>query len=270
MIDEAGDVAADGGVAAPGAIDPEHPDASLCEVSLLARPAVAIAHQLAGVVDDARVLGDRLGGEHAVAVQLRPAADDLREWLWRAGHRWALSADYGPQASGRAWAHCVFARPEGRAYNIVAFCVRRRARSAAHQPRPPQPERRIPGPRSVVPTLPSRHQRPGERSDDRGRHIGHRRRPAEQPLQRRHALVGDAARHDQVEIVEIGGHVEREAVARDPARDADADRRELLVADPDAGQPGIAAGADRRTRATARISTPRGRARSGARRSDRA
>ena len=52
----------------------------------------------------------------------------------------------------------------------------------------------------------------------------HRRacRPSRR-CQRRHAAVGDAARHDQVEMVEVGGDVEREAVARDPARDAHAD-----------------------------------------------
>ena len=72
---------------------------------------------------------------------------------------------------------------------------------------------------------------------------------AEQALERRDALVGDAARDDEIEMAEVGVHVEREAVARDPARDPDADRRELLVADPGAGQARDAPGRRRRTRA---------------------
>ena len=36
---------------------------------------------------------------------------------------------------------------------------------------------------------------------------------------------------------QIGTHVEREAVARNPPRDANADRRELLIRHPGAGQP---------------------------------
>src|SRR3954452_12120914 len=71
VIDEAGDVAADRRVTAPDTIDAEDPDAPLLEVSRLARRAVAITNQLAGVVDDPRVLRDRLGREHAIAVQLR-------------------------------------------------------------------------------------------------------------------------------------------------------------------------------------------------------
>ena len=38
--------------------------------------------------------------------------------------------------------------------------------------------------------------------------------------------------------LEVGADVEREAVAGDPPRDAHADRRQLVVADPRAGQPG--------------------------------
>ena len=64
--------------------------------------------------------------------------------------------------------------------------------------------------------------------DDGGFYLSHWDGPAQQPRQRGHAPVGDAARHDQVELREVGVHVEREAVARDPARDADADGRELV------------------------------------------
>ena len=47
---------------------------------------------------------------------------------------------------------------------------------------------------------------------------------------------GNAARDDQVEILEICRHVERKAVARHPSRDPHADRRQLVAADPHAGQ----------------------------------
>src|SRR6185436_16962480 len=61
--------------------------------------------------------------------------------------------------------------------------------------------------------------------------------PAREPGQGRHAAVGDPARHDQGEIVEVGGHVEGKPVAGNPARDAHADRGQLLAPDPDPGQP---------------------------------
>src|SRR5581483_2961725 len=86
VIDEPRDVAADVRVAAPRAVDAEHPDASLGEISFLARLArLVVADQLAGVVDDACVLRDRLGGEHAIPVHRRSTARDLRQRL-RASH----------------------------------------------------------------------------------------------------------------------------------------------------------------------------------------
>ena len=88
--------------------------------------------------------------------------------------------------------------------------------------------------------------------------------------ERRHAAIGDAARHDQIEIVEIGRDVERKSMAGDPARDAHADRRELFAADPDAGQPCDACRRRHRSRPPRGSGPLRGRARSGARRSDRA
>ena len=57
----------------------------------------------------------------------------------------------------------------------------------------------------------------------------HSHRAAQQARHRGHPFVGDAAGDDQVELREVGVHVEREAVARHPARDAHADRRELGV-----------------------------------------
>ena len=56
--------------------------------------------------------------------------------------------------------------------------------------------------------------------------------------------------------VEVGGDVQRKAVAGDPSRDADADRREFVVADPRRRSvPGIAPAVDAEVGARARIST---------------
>jgi hypothetical protein len=60
--------------------------------------------------------------------------------------------------------------------------------------------------------------------------------PAEETRQRYHAAIGDAARDDQAEAVKIGCHVKRESMAGDPSRNPDANRRELLTADPYAGE----------------------------------
>src|SRR4029079_8387524 len=77
VVDEARDVAADGGVAAPAAVDAEDPDAALLQVARLARAAAAVRNQLARVIDDAAVLVDGLGGEDAVPVQVGSTAHDL-------------------------------------------------------------------------------------------------------------------------------------------------------------------------------------------------
>src|SRR5262245_47831106 len=63
---------------------------------------------------------------------------------------------------------------------------------------------------------------------------------AQQASQRSDSPVVDAAGDDQVEIAEVGRGVEGEAVAGNPARDADANRRELVAfigPDPDASEP---------------------------------
>ena len=92
-------------------------------------------------------------------------------------------------------------------------------RSAASLPRPPDDRRpRRSGARATSRPPPSRHAGPARRDSD-----------VTPPL-------GDAARHDQLEVIEVGGHVEREAVARNPARDAHADRTQLIGADPRARQ----------------------------------
>src|SRR5262249_41663585 len=83
VVDEPRDVAPDVGVAAPGPVDAKHPDAAVGEVALLALLAFVVAHQLAGVVDDPRVLRDPLGGKDSEAVNGRSASDDLRQSVLR-------------------------------------------------------------------------------------------------------------------------------------------------------------------------------------------
>jgi hypothetical protein len=83
VIDEARDVAVDGGIPAPGPIQAEDPDAALLEVPLFPRAAVAIAHELASVVDDPRVLVDRPVGKDAPAVDFGSSANDS----WKARRR---------------------------------------------------------------------------------------------------------------------------------------------------------------------------------------
>ena len=76
MVDETGDVAADGRIAAPDSIDPVDPDAPLRQVLDLAAGAVLVPYELTGIVDDALVLVDRFGREYAEPVQLRFFAND--------------------------------------------------------------------------------------------------------------------------------------------------------------------------------------------------
>ena len=67
VVDVARDVAADRGIANVQSIQLEAPDVALLQVPLLAPQALAVVDLLSGVVDDARVFGDGLGGEHAPA-----------------------------------------------------------------------------------------------------------------------------------------------------------------------------------------------------------
>src|SRR5688572_8853059 len=64
--------------------------------------------------------------------------------------------------------------------------------------------------------------------------------PAQQARQRRDPAISNPTWHDQIEIGEVSRHVQREPVARNPSRDAHADRPELVRADPDTGQAGHA------------------------------
>ena len=69
MVDEPRDVAADRSVAAPGPVDAEDPDAAVLKVAFFASLAVGVvAQQLSGVVDDARIATDGLGGKDAVSM----------------------------------------------------------------------------------------------------------------------------------------------------------------------------------------------------------
>src|SRR5690606_33248302 len=59
---------------------------------------------------------------------------------------------------------------------------------------------------------------------------------AELARKRGHAYVSDSARHDKVEVGEVGAHIEREAVPGDPALGVDANGRQLAPAGPDTGE----------------------------------
>src|SRR5205085_8342827 len=60
--------------------------------------------------------------------------------------------------------------------------------------------------------------------------------PAAQRLHRGRLLVSVTARDDAPEVLEIGGQVQREAVADDRPGQLDADRGDLLALRPDPGQ----------------------------------
>src|SRR5262249_59612073 len=80
MVDEPRDVAIDVRVAAPGAVDAEHPQLAAFAITLLARLALlVIPNQLARVVDDAGVLRDRFRREDTVAVNARASLNDSWE-----------------------------------------------------------------------------------------------------------------------------------------------------------------------------------------------
>src|SRR5215213_4732471 len=91
----------------------------------------------------------------------------------------------------------------------------------------------------------------GEMGDKAVFHLGHIGNPPDLRGQRGHTFAGDPARHDQVEEVDVGGDVEREAVARDPSRNPHADRPDFLVSDPRATEALNAAGFDAVLRAHA-------------------
>jgi hypothetical protein len=53
--------------------------------------------------------------------------------------------------------------------------------------------------------------------DDAIFYIFHRHIPTCRLLERRHSMIGNPARHDQLKVLQVGLHVERKAVARYPA-----------------------------------------------------
>src|SRR5262245_24681198 len=67
-------------------------------------------------------------------------------------------------------------------------------------------------------------------------HGAHLDRTAQQFLQGSYSVTANAAWNDQLKVIQIGGDVEREPVHRHPPRDANAYRRELFVAHPDANE----------------------------------
>ena len=67
--------------------------------------------------------------------------------------------------------------------------------------------------------------------------ISHRDRAPSRPRKRRDAATRDPAGDDELEIIQVGHHVERKAVAGDPARNPDSNRTQLIGADPRARQP---------------------------------
>ena len=62
--------------------------------------------------------------------------------------------------------------------------------------------------------------------------------PPEQPLERGHASIRDATRHDQIEVLQVCRDVERKAMTGYPTPDANTNCRKLLAVDPDTGEPG--------------------------------
>lgn len=61
--------------------------------------------------------------------------------------------------------------------------------------------------------------------------------PTDSAFERGHSPVGYPARDDQVELVQVRAHVERESVAGDPAREPNTDCADLVLANPGAGHP---------------------------------
>src|SRR5690606_6903770 len=71
VVDETRDVAPDVGVDDPSVVEREAPDRAALQVSRFALPALLVGDLLPGVIDDALVLRDVLGREHAPAGNLR-------------------------------------------------------------------------------------------------------------------------------------------------------------------------------------------------------
>ncbi len=72
--------------------------------------------------------------------------------------------------------------------------------------------------------------------DPRGEDLQRRRRRNAEPRERRRARAGEPAGNDQIERVEVGRDVEREAVNGDAVADMDAEGTQLFVICPQAGR----------------------------------
>jgi hypothetical protein len=57
-------------------------------------------------------------------------------------------------------------------------------------------------------------------------------------------VISDPAGHNQIEVVQVGVHIQGESVHRDPARNTHTNRSQFFVAGPNSGQPIYSAGRD--------------------------
>src|SRR6185503_16842202 len=74
--------------------------------------------------------------------------------------------------------------------------------------------------------------------------VPHVKTHSQNPFQRSDAMIGNSARNDQTEIIELCRYVQRKPVHGNPAGDAHSDCCQFLVAYPNTGQPGDASGGD--------------------------
>jgi hypothetical protein len=77
VIDESRDVAANVRVTHPAAVHREAPDFAAFQVLRFAFETFSMINQLAGIVDNTGVLGDRFPREHAPPMELRTATDEF-------------------------------------------------------------------------------------------------------------------------------------------------------------------------------------------------
>src|SRR5207247_148521 len=118
-------------------IDADHPDAALVEIAFLARLAVAVAYQFAGIVDDPRVLADWFGGKDARAVDPRsPHHDFGKADPLRHRHVRAITIPERPSALITLLA----GSPQNSSLSVVAS-AKNRDPHAALRLRLPQPQR---------------------------------------------------------------------------------------------------------------------------------
>ena len=76
MIDEASDVATDGGVAHPAAVHRKAPDLAALQITRFAFVALFVIDQLTVIGNDPGILVDGVDGKNAPSVELRATPDD--------------------------------------------------------------------------------------------------------------------------------------------------------------------------------------------------